>query len=138
MSMTFDTKIAIILRDDVEQWQALNITAFLSSAIAGADPDVIGEDYIDADDNHYLPMFIQPVMVFQADAAGIRKAYERAMSREIPIAIFTEELFATGNDIDNRGAVRPVPADDLNLVGFALRAKKKPVDKVLKGLKLHP
>ena len=32
--MRFDTKIAIAVRDDLEQWQGLNVTAFLASAIA--------------------------------------------------------------------------------------------------------
>lgn len=27
--MTFDTKIKVILRDDLEPWQELNVTAFL-------------------------------------------------------------------------------------------------------------
>ncbi|MEO0561817.1 MAG: DUF2000 family protein, partial [Chloroflexota bacterium] len=49
--MTFDTKIAIILRDDLESWQELNITAFLTSAIAGANPGNIGEPYMDASGN---------------------------------------------------------------------------------------
>ena len=32
----FDTKIAIVLRDDLAAWQALNVTAFLTSGIVGA------------------------------------------------------------------------------------------------------
>ena len=31
----FDTKIVVLLRDDLETWQRLNVTAFLSSGIAG-------------------------------------------------------------------------------------------------------
>ena len=30
----FDTKIAIVLRDDLETWQKLNVTAFLASGVA--------------------------------------------------------------------------------------------------------
>jgi hypothetical protein len=33
--------------------------------------------------------------------------------------------------------MRAVPAEDLRIVGMALRAEKKTVDKVLKGLSLH-
>lgn len=33
--MEFDTKIKVILRNDLEAWQELNITAFLVSGIAG-------------------------------------------------------------------------------------------------------
>jgi hypothetical protein len=32
----FDTKIVIILRDDLKPWQELNVTAFLASGIVGA------------------------------------------------------------------------------------------------------
>jgi len=137
MSMTFDTKIAIIVREDLEMWQKLNVTAFLVGGLAGNNPAIVGENYVDADGQVYLPMVIQPMMVFQADTDGIRKAYERAMRRDIQLAIFTSDLFATGNDIDNRAAVANKSADSLDLVGIALRDMKKTVDKVTKGLKLH-
>ena len=61
----FDTKIAVLLRDDLAVWQRLNVTAFLVSGIAGTHPEIIGEPYEDADDVRYLPMFRQPVMVFR-------------------------------------------------------------------------
>ena len=32
----FDTKITIIIRDDLATWQKLNVTAFLMSGITGA------------------------------------------------------------------------------------------------------
>ena len=137
MSMVFDTKIAVVLREDVAVWQKLNMTAFLVSGISGTDASTVGENYEDGSGNLYLPMFRQPVMVFAADADQIRKVYERAMRREIRLAIFTEELFSTGNDIDNRAAVIAVAADALKLVGLAMRDHKKVVDKVLKGLSLH-
>lgn len=138
MSMTFDTKIAIVLRDDLETWQKLNVTAFVTSGLVGHNPSITGEDYRDGSGNVYMPMVIQPMMIFQADKEGIRKAYERAMRRDVKLAIFTAKLFATGNDIDNRAAVADVSSDQLDLVGFAMRDLKKTVDKITKGLKLHP
>lgn len=53
--MNFDTKIKIILRDDLQTWQALNVTAFLVSGIA-ATQDIVGEPYQDASGIQYLPM----------------------------------------------------------------------------------
>lgn len=137
MSMTFDTKIAIIIRDDLEVWQKLNVTAFITSALTGSNSAQVGENYLDASGNIYLPMVIQPMMVYQADADGIRKAYDRAMSRDVNLAIFTADLFTTGNDIDNRAAVAHKTSEQLDLVGIAMRDMKKTVDKVTKGLKLH-
>jgi hypothetical protein len=46
----FDTKIAVVVRDDLATWQRLNVTAFLISGVtAQAGPAAIGEDYADAD-----------------------------------------------------------------------------------------
>ena len=135
--MRFDTKIAVLLRDDLATWQRLNVTAFLVSGIAGRIPEFVGEDYVDGDGTVYLPMFRQPVMVFTGDAALLTAAHARALARDIRPAIFTADLFATGNDDDNRAAVRAVTGDKLDLVGLALHAQRNAVDKVLKGARLH-
>ena len=136
--MQFDTKLAVVLRDDLAVWQKANVTAFLVSGIAGTDPSTVGEPYRDASGNEYLPMFRQPVMVFAADAAALRRAYERAMQRGVELAVYTNELFTTPHDEANRAAVGSVAADDLDLVGIAFRADRKIADKVLDRLRPHP
>jgi hypothetical protein len=135
----FETKVAVIVRDDLAAWQRLNVTAFLiSGIIAEADPTPVGPDYEDASGRTYLPMLVQPVLVFQAGAAKFRTIYERAVTRELRFAIYTVELFATGHDDDNRAAVKAVASEDLNLVGLGLRAPHKAVDGVVRGLERHP
>jgi len=136
--MKFDTKIAVVLREDLAVWQKLNVTAFAISGIAATVPRITGEAYEDASGQRYLPMLVQPVMVFAATTADIRAAYERAMAAGAKLAVYTEDLFKTGFDAANRAAVRAVAGADLNLVGIALREDKKIADKILKGLKLHP
>jgi hypothetical protein len=133
----FETKIAVLLRDDLATWQRLNVTAFLVSGIAGTAPDLLGEPYEDADGTRYLPMFGQPVLVFAGDREVLTAAHRRALGRGMPVSVFTEELFATGNDADNRAAVRAVERDKLNLVGLAVHGPRNAVDKVLKGAALH-
>jgi hypothetical protein len=134
----FDTKIAVVLRDDLAVWQKTNVTAFLVSGIAGTVDGIVGEPYRDASGNEYLPMFVQPVLVYEADAAALRRAYERAMGRGITPAVYTKELFETNHDEANRPAVAAVPADELDLVGIAFRAERKMVDRVVDRLRLHP
>ena len=136
--MQFDTKIAVVLRDDLAGWQKTNVTAFLVSGIAATVPGVVGEPYRDASENQYLPMFVQPVLVYEAGADGLRRAYERAMSRGVTPAIYTTELFTTDHDEANRAAVAAVPAGELDLVGIAFRAERKTVDKVVDRLRFHP
>lgn len=134
--MTFDTKISVIVRDDLPVWQKLNVTAFTVSGIAGS-ADVLGEPYEDADGVRYLPMIVQPIMVYEASAEKLHTVYDRARSREISFAIYTKELFGTPHDEANRAAVRAVKSGDLALVGLAFRAERKVADKVVKGLSLH-
>ena len=136
--MQFDTKIAVVLRDDLAGWQKTNVTAFLVSGIAGTVPGVVGQPYRDASGNEYLPMFVQPVLVYEPDGPALRRAYERAMSRDVKPAIYTQELFATDHDEANRAAVASVAAQDLDLVGIAFRAERKTFDKIVDRLRFHP
>jgi hypothetical protein len=49
------------------------------------------------------------------------------------------DLFSTsGNDRDNRAAVRAVRSTELDLVGLAVYGPRNAVDKVLKGARMHP
>lgn len=136
--MRFETKIAVVLRDDLAGWQRLNVCAFLVSGVAAAVPELIGEPYADADGTKYLPMFRQPVVVFEAPAAVLTAAHGRASTRGLPMSIFTADLFATGNDEDNRAAVRAVPFAELDLVGIAVHGPRNAIDKVVKGARMHP
>ncbi|MFD7731606.1 DUF2000 family protein [Kitasatospora phosalacinea] len=134
----FDSKIAVLLREDLAPWQRLNVTAFLVSGLGTAVPELIGEPYADADGTGYLPMFRQPVLVLEGGRELLATAHGRALSRGLPLAVFTADLFATGNDRDNRAAVRAVPTAGLDLVGLALHGPRNAVDKVLKGARMHP
>lgn len=134
----FDTKIAVVLREDLQTWQRLNMTAFLVSGLGRKVPEVIGEPYSDADDTEYLPMFRQPVLVFEASKEVITAAHGRAIARVLPLSVFTTDLFTTNNDRDNRAAVRAVHRDQLDLVGMAVYGPRNAVDKVLKGARMHP
>ena len=133
-----DSKIAVVVRDDLATWQRLNLTAFLVSGVAHEWPQLVGQPYADADGTTYLAMLGQPVLVFEADAATLKTAHERALRRDLTVGVFTADLFRTGNDEDNRAAVAAVGRDDLDLVGLALHGPRNAVDKVVKGARMHP
>jgi hypothetical protein len=136
--MRFDTKIGIAVRGDLAVWQRLNVTAFLASAVAGGVPEVTGERYEDGSGHSYLPMFRQPVLVYEADAGALATAHARALERGLDLAVYIDEMFSTGNDADNRAAVRAVACEEMSLAGIAVYGPKNAVDKVLKGMPLHP
>jgi hypothetical protein len=136
--MRFDTKIAIVVRGDLAVWQKLNVTAFLASGIAAGIDEVAGKPYEDGSGNRYLEMFRQPVLVYAGTGEELGTVRERVVARGMPTAVYTEEMFSTGDDDANRAVVRAVLAEDLALVGIAVYGPRNAVDKVCKGLVLHP
>jgi hypothetical protein len=136
--MTFDTKIAIVVREDLAAWQKLNVAAFLSGGLAGCYPEIVGERYSDASGRDYGALVRQPILIFAAAREELKRSLSRARERGVTPSIYTADLFETFNDDDNRAAVAAVATDSLDLVGLALYAERKLIDKVVKGLKLHP
>lgn len=63
----FETKVAVVVRDDLAGWQRLNVCAFLISGVTAA-----------------------------AGPVAIGTVRERARRRQVPVALYTMEMFATG------------------------------------------
>ena len=119
--MQFDTKIALVIRTDLEPWQKLNVASFLTSGIVrrmgGA--------------KRY------PSICIFGDDGFRRLNPSYILAREVKPAVYTEDMFKTTHDAANREAVKAVTRADLNLVGLAMRAERKVIDKVVDGLKFH-
>ncbi|MBN9258970.1 MULTISPECIES: DUF2000 family protein [unclassified Mesorhizobium] len=133
----FDTKFAIVLREDLAVWQKLNVTAFLTSGVVAQFPDIIGEAYRDRDGNLYNPLSIQPVIVLSADGSTLGAIQRRALERGVTTSLYVEEMFSTGHDAANRAVFAEFAPDDARVVGIALRGDKKLVDKITKGARMH-
>jgi hypothetical protein len=135
--MQFDTKIALVIRDDLQAWQKLYVAAFLAGGIAAAFPNCIGDPYEDASANRYHALIGQPMLIYGADRAALTRALDRALARDVKAAVYTEDMFKTTHDAANREVVKAVQRTDLNLVGLAFRADRKVIDKVVDGLRFH-
>ncbi len=136
--MVFDTKVAILVLEDLAAWQKLNVTAFLATGIAGAAPEAMGEPYQDAAGRQHARLLGQPMLVFAAMPEILLRAYLQAIERGLTRAVYVRAMFSTGHDEANRAAFLAEPADRPDLVGLALRGPKKDVDKATKGAALHP
>ena len=134
----FTSKVAVVVRDDLEIWQRLNVTAFLISGITAARPELVGAPYEDADGGRYLKLLGVPVLVFEAGAETLGRARLRAAARGVDVAVYTRDMFTTGHDADNRAVVQTVSGPELDLVGIGLHAPRNAVDKIIKGARLHP
>jgi hypothetical protein len=136
--LIFDTKVAVLVLDDLATWQKLNVTAFLATGIAASAPEAIGEPYADAAGRPYARLLGQPMLIFAATPAILSRAHRIAIERDLTRAAYVRAMFSTGHDAANRAAFMAEPADAPDLVGFALRGPKKEVDKATKGASLHP
>ncbi|BCG91562.1 hypothetical protein MesoLj131a_04260 [Mesorhizobium sp. 131-2-1] len=135
--MVFDTKFAIVLRDDLAVWQKLNVTAFLTSGIVAQFPEIIGDPYRDRAGNIYNPLSIQPVIVLSADGSMLNAIHRRALERGVTTSAYIEEMFSTGHDAANRAVFAEFAPDDAKVAGIAVRAEKKLVDKITKGARMQ-
>ena len=133
----FDTKIAIIVRDDLAPWQALNVTAFLMTGIVGQFPGILGEPYRDRAGNVYNALSAQPIIVLSADSTTLAAIHKRALERRVKSSLYVEEMFSTGHDAANRAVFGQFAPEDAKVVGIALREDRKVVDKITKGAKMY-
>ena len=136
--MVFETKVAILVLDDLAVWQKLNVTAFLATGIAGGAPEAMGEPYEDAAGRQHARLLGQPMLIFAAGAETLQRAWRQGIERGLSRAVYVRAMFSTGHDAANRAAFLLEPAEAPDLVGLALRGPRKDVDKATKGASLHP
>lgn len=135
----YDYKIALVLSADLLDWQKLNVTAFLASAVAIRFPETHGQPLVSASGTTLLPFLKQPILVYRADGpAEVHKVFERARERGVPIGAYPRQLFATKNEAENLAVMAQLSDQELDLAGLVLYGENKQVDKALKGLKFHP
>lgn len=134
----FETKVAIVVLEDLEVWKKLNVTAFLSTGIAGSAPEAMGEPYVDAAGARYAALLGQPIMIYAADRTTLLRVRRQAQERGLTCAAYVDAMFSTGHDEANRAAFLAEPSDEPSLVGVAVHGSRKDVDKAVKGARLHP
>jgi hypothetical protein len=133
-----DTKIAVVVREDLPTWQKLNVVAYLICRVVGANDGLIVELYEDAAGNAYNALMIQPTIILSSDRQVLKAICRRAMNLRTRISLCIEDMFTTGHDAANRAAVMQYPPDALNVVGVALCEDKKTIDKTANGPRTHP
>lgn len=86
--------------------------------------NIIGQPYLDKNGVQYLPMSQQPIMIHSSNSERMNELLQKAIKKDVVISIYTEELFHTYNDEDNRVMVSKYQTQELNLVGIGIRGKK--------------
>jgi hypothetical protein len=135
----YDKKIAIIIKNDLLNWQKLNVTAFLASSVAINYEETHGRAFVNASGSEYLPFIKHPILIYKADTdAELKRAFNRAKERNLNIGIYTTPLFSTKNEEGNHIEIAKYTDDGQELAGIIIYGENKKVDKALDGLKFHP
>jgi len=135
----YDSKIALVICQDLATWQKLNVAAFLASAVAIQYPQTHGRAFVNASGSTYLPFIKQPILIYGADdEAQLQRALKRARERELAIGIYTRPLFSTKNEEENLVEIAKYANEAQDLVGLVVYGENRKVDKALDGLRFHP
>lgn len=137
--MQYPHKIAIVVREDLQDWQKLNVASFLASSVAIKFPEVHGKAFVSASGSEYLPFIKQPILIYQAKSdEQIQRAFRRSKERDLEIGLYTENLFSTHCEEDNISEIAKYKDDEQILAGIVVYGENKVVSKALDGLTLHP
>lgn len=135
----YENKIAIVILKGLDDWQKLNVTAFLASSVAIAFPETHGAPLVSATGTTYLPFLKHPILVYAAESEEhIKRAFSRAAERDLQVGIYTRALFGTKNEEGNLAEIAKNADSDLDLVGIVIYGENKKVDKAVDKLKFHP
>jgi hypothetical protein len=135
----YDNKVAMVILEGLQDWQKLNVAAFLASSVAVKFPETHGRPFVTGSNTEYLPFIKHPVLIYKAEnPEQIKKVFNRAKERSLQIGIYTRPLFATKNEEQNLEEIAKYPDEEQDLVGIVIYGKNKSVDKAVKDLKFHP
>ena len=136
--MTYENKIALVIKNDLEGWQKLNVAAFLASSVAVKFPETHGKPFINASQSEYLPFIKNPILIYKADTTTeINRAFNRAKERKLSIGIYTANLLLTKDEAGNLEEIAKYTDEEHNLVGMVMYGENKKVNKALDGLKFY-
>lgn len=138
ITKTYENKIAIVLRSDLSDWQKLNVTSSLASAVAISFPEIHGKPFPNKYGDEYLPFINQPVLIYKAEnEIAIKRVFNRAKERNLYLGIYPESLFSTKNAEENRHVMEEFNIEAQPLAGMIIYGETKKVYKALDKLKLH-
>jgi len=135
----FENKIAIILRNDLLDWQKLNVTSFLASSFAISFTEVHGKTFTTKNGDDFLHFMNQPVLIYKAEdenANAMRRVFNRAKERGLHIGVYPQSFFATKSAEENHLVMEDFNHETHLLAGIVIYGETKKVYKTLDKLHL--
>lgn len=135
--MTLSTKLAVVLRDDLEPNLAANAAAVLGLSLGGRLPELLGEDGKDASGFVHTSLNTHPVPVLTASAEQLRELGIRAGTAQ-------DVLLVGFNEVARRARVYEeylrdlalTPTEEVDYVGLAVFGPRNVVTRLTRKLPL--
>ena len=125
--MQFDTKIAVVICD--RSRTVADSTSLHSSPVASPPRFRMRRQALWRRIGHEISVADRPADPDLRHRPGrASRALERALTRNVTPAVYTEDMFRTTHDAANREVVSTVIRAELNLVGLAIERKVIDVD----------
>jgi len=76
----------------------------------------------------------EPIFIYGASSVELSRTHGSVANRGIRFAIYTEPLFETANDAENRASIAATPTTAVDLVGLGLHGVRKIIGKITGSL----
>ncbi|GAB1822217.1 DUF2000 domain-containing protein [Herbidospora sp. RD11066] len=129
------TKLVMVLRDDLPPGLAVNAAAVLALSLGDALNGWLGPEGKDADGNLHPGLNTHPVPVLTATAEGLRELHDAA-PEEVTVVGFNEVARRAREYGEYLRTLAETPAAEIDYVGMVVFGPKAQVTKLTKSLAL--
>lgn len=134
----FSKKIAIVLDENLEGWQAMNALSHISVYIGNKlrDKFSTGENFV-ASDNTFFPRNTQyPIISLSGDSKKIVSLIKKVRESGLLYHIFIKEMIETTNDSEIEKKLSKKSENDIEHLGVGIFGEKEKVSELTKNFSL--
>ncbi|MFD7137160.1 DUF2000 domain-containing protein [Streptomyces sp. NPDC059894] len=131
------TKVALVLRDDLPPAHAANTSAVLALSLGGRIGDSVGRDGEDASGGVHPGLNTHPIPVLTASAQELTTLLERARAAdEVRLVALTETARRARDYEDYLTDLKATGAEELEYLGVIVHGPRNKVSKLTRHLSL--
>ncbi|MFD5076487.1 DUF2000 domain-containing protein [Streptomyces sp. NPDC058371] len=135
--MTKQTKVTLVLRDDLPVSHAVNASAVLALSLGGRLGSSLGHDGEDASGGVHAGLNTHPIPVLSASEAELRTLLERVGAADEVQLVALNETARQARDYDTYLAeLKTTPANTLEYLGVIVHGPRNKVSKLTRHLPL--
>lgn len=131
------TKVALVLREDLPVAHAVNASAVLALSLGGRIGDSLGRDGEDASGRTHSGLNVHPIPVLSASEEALKALLERASAADDVQLVSLNETARRSRDYeDYLTELKAVPAEALEYLGVIVHGPRNKVSRLTRHLPL--